>query len=204
VIFAGMRTRGQSIKTAVHILDLLKRVAVWLLLLYRRARYGYAFRLIPLAQPRYAKGDPGDYERLRKYEWLSRKGINSFYARRRVPTGKARKEKLVYMHQMVVKVPDGMVIDHINRDGMDNRSDNLRAATYSQNLYNRKKRSGTTQSKYKGIYWRKKVRKWQASIKCNKKRIELGYFRDEIEAAKAYDRGAMKYHGEFACLNFPD
>jgi len=157
-----------------------------------------------MAQPRYAKVDPADYERLRKYEWLTKKGKNSFYARRRVPTGKSKKEKLVYMHQMVVKVPKGMVIDHINQDGMDNRSGNLRPATHSQNLCNRKKRSGATQSKYKGIYWRKKVRKWQASIKCNKKRIELGYFRDEIEAAKAYDRAAKKYHGEFACLNFPD
>ena len=157
-----------------------------------------------MSQPKYAKVDPGDYERLRKYEWLARKGINSFYARRRVPTGKAKKEKLVYMHQMVIEVPEGMVIDHVNQDGMDNRSGNLRPATHSQNLYNRKKRSGATQSKYKGIYWRKKVRKWQASIKCNKKRIELGYFRDEIEAAKAYDRAAKKYHGDFACLNFPD
>ena len=132
------------------------------------------------------------------------KGKNSFYARRRVPTGKRGKEKLVYMHQMVIKVPEGMVADHINHDGMDNRRANLKAATHSQNMYNRKKCSGSTQSKYKGIYRRKKVRKWRASITCNKKRIDLGYYRDEIEPAKAYDRAAIKYHGQFACLNFPD
>jgi len=167
-------------------------------------RYGYAFRLIRLAQPKYAKVDPGDYEHLRKHKWFTKKGRNSFYAFRREATGKTGNKKLIYMHREIIDVGNGKMVDHINHDGMDNRSGNLRAATYSQNLYNRKKRSGATQSKYKGIYWRKKVRKWQASIKCNKKRIELGYFRDEIEAAKAYDNAARKYHAEFACLNFPD
>lgn len=199
-----MRSRGKVIRIFSIIAGQLLRLAVWALLLYRRIRYGYAFRLIRMTQPKYAKVDPSDYERLRKFEWLVKKGKNSFYAQRRVPTGKRGKEKLVYMHQMVTKVPEGMVIDHINQDGMDNRSANLRAATYSQNSCNRKKRPGTTRSKYKGIYWKKKIRKWQASIQFNKKRIYLGRFLDEIEAAKAYDRAAKKYHGEFACLNFPD
>jgi hypothetical protein len=157
-----------------------------------------------MAQPKYAKVDPADYKRLRKYEWLAIKGKNSFYARRRVATGKRGKEALVYMHQEIIKVPAGMVIDHINHDGMDNRGANLRAASYSQNLYHRKKRSGATHSKYKGIYWRPKNRKWQAQITFERKRISLGYFRSEIEAAKAYDEAAKKYHGEFASLNFPD
>ena len=108
------------------------------------------------------------------------------------------------MHHMVIKIPDGMVIDHINHDGMDNRSNNLRAATYSQNLYNRKKRSGATYSKYKGTHWHKIHKKWAARITFEKKTIELGYYLSEIEVAKAYDRAAKKYHAEFACLNFPD
>ena len=175
------------------------------MLFYRRLRYGYAFRLIRMAQPKYAKVDPADYKRLRGYEWLVKKGRNSFYARRHAATaGKAEKETLVYMHQEIIEVPDGMVVDHINHDGMDNRSGNLRAASYSQNLCHRKKRPGTTHSKYKGIYWKKKNRKWQACITFERKRIYLGYFENEIDAAKAYDRAAMKYHGEFASLNFPD
>jgi hypothetical protein len=157
-----------------------------------------------MAQPKYTKVDQADYERLRGYEWLAKKGKNSFYARRRVSTGKAGKETLVYMHQMVIKVPDGMVVDHINHDGMDNRKANLRAASYSQNLCHRKKRSGTMYSKYKGVHWRKLHKKWIARITFEKKTIHLGYFRSEIEAAKAYDRAAMKYHGEFASLNFPE
>jgi len=157
-----------------------------------------------MAQPRYAKVEPADYERLRGYEWLCNKGGNSFYAYRRVATGKGKKEALKYMHQEVIKVGDGMVVDHINHDGMDNRSGNLRAASHSENMYHRKKRSGTKHSKYKGICWRKKNRKWQVQITFEKKRIYLGSFRNEIDAARAYDRAAMKYHGEFASLNFPE
>ena len=155
-----------------------------------------------MAQPQYAKVEPADYKRLRGYEWLSKKGKNSFYAQRLVPTGKAGKETLVYMHQEVIEVPEGMVVDHINHDGMDNREANLRAATYSQNLYHRKKRSGAKYSKYKGVSWKKVNRKWVARIGFEKKEIHLGYFHSEIEAAKAYDRAAIKYHGEFASLNF--
>jgi len=101
-------------------------------------------------------------------------------------------------------VPEGMVVDHINHDGMDNRKANLRAATHSQNLCHRRKHSGTKSSKYKGVHWHKFNKRWAARITFKKKTINLGYFRNEIDAAKAYDRAARKYHGEFASLNFPE
>jgi len=157
-----------------------------------------------MAQPKYTKVDQADYKRLRGYEWFAKKGRNTFYARGRVAGGKGKKEALIYMHQEIIEVPKGMVIDHINHDGMDNRRANLRAATHSQNMCHRKKRSGATHSKYKGVCWKKENRKWVAIIGFEKKRIHLGYFRSEIEAARAYDRAAMKYHGEFASLNFPE
>ena len=108
------------------------------------------------------------------------------------------------MHQELLQVPEGMVIDHINHDAMDNRCANLRPATPSQNLCHREKHSGAKQSKYKAIYWRNKNRKWQALITFESKRIYLGYFPGEIEAAKTYHRPAKKYHGQFAGLNFPE
>ena len=156
-----------------------------------------------MAQPRYAKVDPADYKRLRIYEWFTIRGRNCFYSLRHVTRGKGKRGTSIYMHQEIIKVPDGMVIDHINHDGMDNRNANLRPATYSQNLYHRKKRAGTKHSKYKGVSWNKGRRKWVARIGFEKKKIHLGYFHSEIEAAKAYDAAAKKYHCEFACLNFP-
>ena len=156
-----------------------------------------------MAQPRYAKVDPTDYKRLKGYEWITKKGKNCFHTQRYLARGKGKKDKLVYMHQEILKVPKGMVVDHINRDGMDNRSANLRPATRSQNLYNCRKRSGTIYSKYKGTHWHKINKKWHARITFEKKVMHLGYFKSEIEAAKAYDEAAIRYHGEFACLNFP-
>ena len=195
---------GEKIVTfASHIFDWLECLVIWPVLLYRRAWYGYAFRRIRMAQPRYAKVDPADYKRLRKHKFIARKGSNSFYAQMLEPNVITAK-KMLHMHQIILEVPEGMVVDHINNDGMDNRSANLRAATKAQNSYNRKKISRPCSSKYKGVCWHKKSLKWQAEVMFEKKSIFLGYFKNEIDAAKAYDEAAKKYHGQFACLNFPE
>ena len=157
-----------------------------------------------MTQPQYAKVDPADYKRLRGYEWFAKKARKSFYARGCVADSKTAKGKTTYMHQKILEVPQGLVVDHINHDGMDNRRANLRAATRAQNIRNRKKFAKSSGSKYKGIYFRKNTRKWEVLITFERKKIFLGCFRSEIDAAKAYDRAAMKYHGEFASLNFPE
>jgi len=105
------------------------------------------------------------------------------------------------MHRHILYVPEGFVIDHINRNGLDNRKANLRPATVAQNAQNavkRKNRSG-----YKGVWLAKDKRKWRAAIWHNNKREYLGYFNSPRQAAKAYDTAAKKHHGEFAALNFP-
>ena len=156
-----------------------------------------------MAQPQYAIVDPADYERLKGYEWLARKATNSFHARRFIPGGKGKK-RIIYLHQEMIQVPKGMVVDHINQNGMDNRRANLRAATWAQNAHNRKKYLKPGSSIYKGISWNKQSRNWKARIGFENKIIFLGHFKNEIDAAKAYDEAAKKYHGEFACLNFPE
>jgi len=108
------------------------------------------------------------------------------------------------MHRQVIHIPKHMVCDHINRNGLDNRKPNLRPATVSQNLCNRAKRKTKTRSKYKGLEWDKTQRRWKARIQLNGKKINLGSFTNEIDAAKAYDKAAKKLFKEFACLNFTD
>jgi hypothetical protein len=93
-------------------------------------------------------------------------------------------------------------VDHINRDVRDNRRANLRLATHSENLVNSKKRSDSKTSHFKGVSWFKPMNSWRAHINLNRKQISLGYFDDEIEAAKAYDDAAKEIYGPFANPNF--
>jgi len=104
------------------------------------------------------------------------------------------------MHNLVINIPDGMFCDHINRNGLDNRKANLRPATHTQNVWNRRKFKPYSRSKYKGV---DDMKRWRARIRVNGKRIYLGSFKTELDAAHAYDKAARKYHREFASLNFP-
>jgi len=177
----------------IPIPDFIMRICVWLLLRYKKIRYGCEFRYIPLNQGKYVIVDLADYEKLIKHNWTAR--ISPEYAVR------MEKGKTIYMHNEIMQPPAGLIVDHKDRNGLNNSRTNLRIGTMSQNSCNRKKKKGCT-SKYKGVHIDKRSGKWMAVIKFEGKSVFLGNFDNEIDAARAYDNAAKLYHGEFASLNF--
>ena len=115
---------------------------------------------------------------------------------KRWPCGKVAQRR-VLMHQLIAgyKGPD-----HSNGNGLDNRRANLRPATVTQNSANQRPRRGTS-SRYKGVRWCKKSRKWRAGIKVNGRERHLGLFTSEEDAARAYNEAALGAWGEYAYLN---
>lgn len=176
----------------------LDRILVAVVLIARKLRYGYPFRRIKLTQGKYAIIDPEDYDKINQYKWHC---INFSYAKRVVYKGRQRTD--LYMHRFICPAPDDMVVDHINRNSLDNRKANLRPATQKQNVWNRERKNNLGNSPFYGVRWRKDLRKWQVRMYINGKRRLIGNFKDEIEAAKAYDNAAGKHRKEFAILNFP-
>lgn len=157
-------------------------------------------KTIPLTQGQVALVDDEDYEALSKFKWyanIQRKGRGEQrYAVRNAHKPEGRGQ--VYMHRQIL--PGVTQIDHRYGNGLNNQRENLRPSTPSQNIANQKKTYRNRTSKYKGVHLHTQLKKW--SVQVNHKHV--GLFVDEEDAARAYDRAALKVYGEFARLNFPE
>lgn len=147
----------------------------------------------------YALVDDQDYEWLNQWKWYAAKHGKRFYAQRHKAVD-GRKQSIT-MHRVILGLTDPKILgDHEDGNGLNNQTYNLRKATSQQNCMNRKSHDGSS-SRYKGVGMVKDSSRFFASIKIGGKKIHLGYFGDESEAALAYNEAAIKYHGEFARLN---
>jgi AP2 domain len=135
--------------------------------------------------------DDEDYERCRLFKWYLYETQSGCGIQWTIHPCKT-------LANFVMKI-DGM-LDHINRNIWDNQKINLRSCTFSQNMVNRRKRQNTS-SIYRGVYWHIKNKRWIACIRQNNRLIHLGCFDLEPQAARAYNKAAMEFFGEFACLN---
>lgn len=108
--------------------------------------------------------------------------------------------KCVLMHRLINSTPEGLHTDHVDRDGLNNQKSNLRTCTRSQNMQNRRIKTGKKTSRYKGVYKHKSGR-FKATITLGRKSIHLGYFERAKDAAKAYDDASNELFGEFAKNN---
>lgn len=138
--------------------------------------------------------DDSDDPLVAAYEWRVLELGKRHYAATRDAFGNT-----LYMHRLIMDVYDEREVDHKNRNCLDNRRENLRIATTSQNRMNRGKFEGSYSSPYKGVSQRGK--KWRAQITLDKKVMHIGSFSTELEAARAYNEAATRLHGEFAKLN---
>lgn len=142
--------------------------------------------------------DDEDYDKVIKFSssWtLMRGGVGtSIYF-----GGYIRKTYLLHRFLMGCK-KKWLHVDHINRNILDNRKENLRVCTNAQNCRNRKLKS-TNLSGYRGVHFVKHISKWQARICVDNKQINLGYFVNKNDAAIAYNNAAIKFHKQFATLN---
>lgn len=129
------------------------------------------------------------------WTWSIRRHRNTAYLFRR------EKGKGVHFHRELISAPEGVVVDHINGNGLDNRRSNLRLATRRQNNWNRAGQRDAT-SGFHGVSFHQKSGLWRARLRVGDAAEKATYHRTAEEAARARDEMAKAERGQFACLNF--
>lgn len=160
----------------------------------------YDVMFIPLTQGKFATIDRADFPIVAGRKWHASKGRSTFYA-----ASKPRGKCVTYMHRLIMgNSAIGLLVDHRDHNGLNQRRRNLRTCTQAQNYANstETKFVKNATSRYRGVCFHKQTRRWQSTIHVNRKLLILGRFDAEEQAARAYDHAASIHFGEFAKLNF--
>lgn len=156
-------------------------------------------KYIELTQGKRTIVDDEDFEWLSQWKWhLSYYG----YANRRQHLHSSRKHQkfnMIKMHRLIIDAPNGLEVDHINGDKLDNRRANLRVVTHAQNMCNSRVSSRTG---YKGVSKCSNCNRYTAQVAKDHRHYYLGIYDTPEKAAIAYDKKAKELHGEYARLNF--
>jgi hypothetical protein len=152
-------------------------------------------REIVLSRGRVAFVDADDFDWLNQWKWTH---CTKYAMRHPKRSEGGDTTKWVHMHREIVQPAEGLYVDHIDGNGLNNQRANLRSCTRAQNMWNT---AALRPDKLKGAHPFRG--RWQAFIQCNGARQYLGSFATEIDAALAYDAAAVRLHGAFARLNFP-
>jgi hypothetical protein len=188
-----MRAPGQREKGSSVLIELKKYL-------------GKFMKEIKLTRGKIALVDDEDYYNLMYWSWCATPNRGKYYAKR--ATIKNGKYKMIPMSNTIMNPPEGMIVDHIDHNGLNNQKSNLRTCTYSQNCVHAIHKK--TKTGYRGVYedkryfLRNSIRKYRIELTVNMKRKSFGTFTDPKEAARVYNELTKKYNGEFALLNIID
>jgi hypothetical protein len=158
-------------------------------------------KLIPLTKGYFAQVDDEDYDWLMQWKWQVFIDPNNVYARRDGPRKVNGKRPHIWMHRLIMDTPDDMQCDHGDHNGLNNQRLNLENCSRSQNQFNRRKKKNCS-SIYVGVTYEPKKKLYRACIRTMGVRYNLGRFKFEEDAARAYDRKAIELFGKHAHLNF--
>lgn len=160
-------------------------------------------KTLPLTKGYVAMVDDEDYERLTAFKWqaavYSSPNYQWVYG---IRTGSKKRGEphTIMLHRFILGGSEK--VDHRDGNGLNNQRCNLRAASDSQNSANSRRTPGGS-SKYKGVYWDGRKLRWRAVVQKDKVQYRIGRFRDEVDAATAYNLKAYELFGEFAKMNVP-
>jgi hypothetical protein len=139
--------------------------------------------------------DDEDYEYINQWKWCVTECKGRRYATRAYKEN--GKNHYLFLHRVIMQTPINLVVDHMDHNGLNCQKHNMRNCTRKQNLQNKLPQKNSS-SKYLGVSYSKEMKKFRADIND----VFLGYFPDELDAAKAYDAKALETYGEYANLNF--